>query len=185
MFINVDILIKDNIFDNIDEIRQQGLNRKDYEHDDHPYSGGWKGYRTDDLDEKDVIARRIIEIVEKFYDISSCPFRRVAFHVADIPSCIEKQPLFHNIKWHQDGNYPDSYAGVVYLHPNPPPNSGSCVLDGEKNEIIHIDNVYNRLVCWPSYCTHAATNVFGDGIERGRMTLVFFIHQPEEPFMQI
>ena len=70
MFINMDILIKDNIFDNIDEIRQQGLNRKDYEYDDHPYSGGWKGYRTSDLDEKDVIVQKIVEMVEKFYDIS-------------------------------------------------------------------------------------------------------------------
>ena len=185
MFINMDILIKDNIFDNIDEIRQQGLNRKDYDHDDHPYRGSWKGYRSLELNEKDIICQKIINIVGDVYDISSYPFRRVAFHVTDIPSCREKQPLFHNIKWHQDAKYPDSYAGVVYLHPNPPPNSGSSILDGDKNEIIHIDNVYNRLVCWPSYCTHAPTNVFGDGIETGRMTLVFFIHQPEEPFMEI
>ena len=40
----MDILIKDNVFDNVDEIRQQGLNRTDYEYRDHPCEPGWKGY---------------------------------------------------------------------------------------------------------------------------------------------
>ena len=179
----MDILIKDNVFDNVDEIRQQGLNITDYQYRDHPYMPGWKGYRSwFNEDGKDIIGQQIINIVGDVYDIRSCPFRRFAYHVTDIPSCIEKQPLFHDFKWHNDGNIPGTYAGIVYLHPNPPPNSGSSVLDSEKNEIIHIENVYNRLVCWPSYSHHAVTNVFGNGIETGRMTIVFFIHPPPEAY---
>jgi len=133
----MDILIKDNVFDNVDEIRQQGLDRTDYEYRDQPCAPGWKGYRSwFNEDEGDIICQQIINIVGDVYDIRSCPFRRFAYHVTDIPSCIEKQPLFHDFKWHNDGNIPGTYAGIVYLHPNPPPNSGSSVLDSEKNEII-------------------------------------------------
>jgi len=183
----MDILIKDNVFDNVDEIRQRGLNITDYRYEDHPFSTGWKGYRSSELDGDDIITQKIINIVGDAYNIASCPFRRVAYHVTDIPSCMEKQQykgkqLFHDFKWHNDGNIPGTYAGAIYLHPNPPPNSGTSVLDSEKNEIIHIENVYNRLACWPSHAQHAIANVFGNGIETGRMTIIFFIHPPHEAF---
>ena len=97
----MDILIKDNVFDNVDEIRQRGLNITDFRYEDHPFSTGWKGYRSSELDGDDITTQKIINIVGDAYNITSCPFRRVAYHVTDIPSCMDKmlykgKQLFHD-----------------------------------------------------------------------------------------
>ena len=69
----MDILIKDNVFDNVDEIRQQGLDRTDYEYRDQPCAPGWKGYRSwFNEDEGDIICQQIINLD---YDIEKVKYR--------------------------------------------------------------------------------------------------------------
>ncbi len=38
-----------------------------------------------------------------------------------------------------------------------------------------VDNKFNRLVAYPSSLIHAPTDLFGDTMETGRLTLSFFI----------
>ena len=61
------------------------------------------------------------------------------------------------------------------MYPNPPKGTGTSILDGENNKIIQVENVYNRLVCYPGTSIHAPTNLFGDTMKDGRMTFTFFI----------
>ena len=77
---------------------------------------------------------------------------------------------FDNSKFHTDNS---NFAGIVYLSPNPPSNSGTTIIiDNVDNKV---DNKFNRLVAYPSSLIHAPTDLFGDTMETGRLTLSFFI----------
>ena len=110
---------------------------------------------------------------------------------------------------HFDG---DCYcAGVIYLTPDPPENTGTIIYDTsilpsnydelqdikdgfykkrikhqdydkarEKNnanfkKYIVIENVYNRVLIYPSNYAHAENCFFGETKENARLTLVFFL----------
>jgi hypothetical protein len=73
---------------------------------------------------------------------------------------------------HTDGIY--DYAGVLYLTPNPPPNSGTVFYDGDK-EIGYVENVYNRLTLYPATIPHRIKESFGDEITSGRLVYTVFI----------
>ena len=83
-------------------------------------------------------------------------------------------PDFENKKYHFDQC---DYAGIVYLKPSPPRNSGTSILDGAKNSIRTIKNRYNRLLAYPAHHIHAPTDLFGEDFYTGRMTLTFFMHK--------
>ena len=53
-------------------------------------------------------------------------------------------------------------AGVIYLNPDPPPNTGTSVLDGRNNQFINTENVYNRLIAYDGYNIHGLSGCFGD-----------------------
>ena len=65
------------------------------------------------------------------------------------------------------------YAGVLYLTPNPPSESGTTIF--EKGKQVDVENKYNRLIAYDGTQKHGATNFFGDNRSNGRMTFTFFI----------
>lgn len=95
-----------------------------------------------------------------------------------------------------------SYAGVVYLTPDAPPQTGTSFFRSKKhpevrkshlsdtnyNDIFSggfydktqfelvdvVGNVYNRLVIWDSKLIHAASEYFGTNKENGRLFHLFF-----------
>jgi hypothetical protein len=95
---------------------------------------------------------------------------------------------------------PFDWAGVAYLHPNPPSASGTCFFrdssgrlrhrvrgdsrelqpwvapeQAEYEEYLEVENVYNRFVLYPGSLFHAASGFFGRTRRSGRLTLnVFF-----------
>ena len=81
---------------------------------------------------------------------------------------------YHADKYHKDYI---PCGGVIYLNPNPPPLSGTSILDGKNSKLINLENVYNRLVAYDGYNHHAPTGCFGDSLETDRLTIVFFIHE--------
>ena len=82
------------------------------------------------------------------------------------------------MKYHTDTSM---MAGLIYLSPNPPEGTGTSILDAESNKIINIENVYNRLISYPSYMVHGPTDLFGDGTkENSRMTFTFFLFEAQE-----
>ena len=65
------------------------------------------------------------------------------------------------------------YKRQVYLSPNPPPKTGTTIIINNQNK--DIENKFNRLVAYPSSLTHAPSDLFGDTMETGRLTISFFV----------
>lgn len=158
-------IIIDNFLQNVDEIREEAL-LLEYTKS-LPNSNGWKGYRclhgnvlTIDLEEK--IKDKLIETDLKFKDCET----RCFFHYT-----LEEDNLGEkNI--HRD--YGFDYAGVLYLTPNPPKNSGTSFYNDLNVEIGYLENVYNRLVIYSANELHSLKKPFGDDINNGRLTFTFF-----------
>jgi hypothetical protein len=91
------------------------------------------------------------------------------------------------------------YAGVLYLTPDAPPQTGTCLyrskytkkmkvpkdefsqvfkngfLDSTEFDLVDVvGNVFNRVVLFDSHCIHSAQNYFGTTKENGRLFQLFF-----------
>jgi hypothetical protein len=169
------LLIKDNFFDSIDQIRQFALSCDYMKSDDMPWVG-WRGERTEILDsfKNDFLNEctgKILNVCSEFFEFEDYSIASY-FHIT-YEKTIKSLENYYSNKYHQDSN--TQYAGVVYLNPTSPPKTGTSILNGKENEVINVENVYNRLVSYPSNHYHAPSNLFGDNKETGRMALVFFI----------
>ena len=80
---------------------------------------------------------------------------------------------FDYLQSHTDSESVD-FAGIIYLSPEPKPNSGTSFFADINTKVGEIENVYNRFVFYPSDIIHAPTNPFGDTNENSRLTLTFF-----------
>ena len=81
---------------------------------------------------------------------------------------------FHTDRFHRDSL---SCAGVIFLNPDPPPMTGTSILDGRNIQLINIENVYNRMIAYDGYNIHALSGCFGTSPKTDRLTIVFFIHE--------
>jgi hypothetical protein len=67
-------------------------------------------------------------------------------------------------------------AGLVYLNPNPEPNTGTILYkDGKDKQPTIIDNEYNKLVLYDNSYWHAPQGGFGSDVNDSRLSLVFFV----------
>lgn len=103
-----------------------------------------------------------------------------------------------------------TYAGMLYLTPDAPPQSGTCFYRSKYNKVRKIEvgkekdpetnlifkngfldptefelvdrvgNVYNRLVLFDARLIHAASDYFGSNLENGRLFQLFFFDFEEE-----
>ncbi len=166
-----DVLVGDNFFSHPEFIRKLALSYNDYRHSEDPkVKSGWKGWRTP---APQAINDGIFHTMKRSFNIDEKDFVCTPyFHIAyeETKSYCD----FPNEKWHVDSS---EYAGLVYLNLQPPKKSGTCLIDGNNNKIITVDNVFNRILAYPAHYYHAPEDVFGDSKnkESGRMTLTFFI----------
>jgi len=195
----LDILVEENYFDDPDLIRKIGLSKKDYRIDNSIGDYGWRGYRTLPLRGFDEICpccnqkkqfyspedeislrqtRDIFNLCDNHYKLTERFTEDLTitsyFHI----TTEETRKAFADFwedKLHRDDLC--IVAGVVYLTPDAPPNTGTVILDAKNNKFITVDNIYNRLVAYESDKLHALADVFGDSKETGRMTYTFFIHR--------
>jgi hypothetical protein len=143
------------------------------------YVDGWRGYRTEIGEAPDKVKNPIVNSVCEYYSLIPEDYElELYFHCSGEETKKTCQPSFEEFKYHRD--LLSTYAGVIYMHPNPPPNSGTTIIDPNTNEKIHIENVYNRLVCYPSNVLHGPTDLFGCDLETGRLTLTFFFVDTEK-----
>lgn len=68
------------------------------------------------------------------------------------------------------------FAGVIYLTPNPPKNTGTILYNDKENIKSIYENKYNRLIAYNSKILHAPQKCFGDNINNARMTITFFLN---------
>ena len=168
------LLVKDNFFENIEDIRDRALSSTFYGYEDLSFEVGWRGYRTKEFDSLgdsllDHCESMILKEVGEFFDIKNFSITTY-FHIS-YSKTKETLEDFESMKFHSDVT---EYAGILYLNPNPVREVGTAIIG---DETIHIENVYNRLVCYPGSYIHAPTDLFGDTIENGRMVITFFISQ--------
>jgi hypothetical protein len=168
-------IVVDNFFNNPDSIRNYALSLN-YEEPNKLIFDGWLGYRSFDYDKK--FAEYFLNNINNYIleDINIFNFR-YHFHYS-LKKTKQTAPCdFDEYKIHSDSERGCYFAGLVYLHPNPPPNTGTSFYSNSQDDSDYqfsINNKYNRLVCYPSIILHGPTNLFGDSKENGRLTLTFF-----------
>lgn len=160
------MIIIDNYFKYPNTIRDHALNNVEYKEKEP--GDGWEGYRSAMLSKYDDLER---EVVFKIEDTLQSQLNielqklKVYFHCSPI-TVMEDIDDFHTMKWHDDFS---DYAGVIYLTPNPPKNTGTCFKNGDC-----VENIYNRFLCYPGKVIHAPDNLFGDDLQSTRLTITFF-----------
>ena len=165
------VIIQENFFESPDDIRELALQQEFYSAKDHPHNiGGFPGMRTDYFNNiipdfydaiKNPILSHIIKEDTKFSDY----YLQTAFSytLADTP-CNKHVDFERGYM-----GYEQAYAGVTYLNPNPPENSGTSVEDG------YAANVYNRFVMYDAFKEHYPAGSFGYTKEDGRMVMTYFL----------
>lgn len=149
----------------------------------------WRGVRTSDIGDlayhditfkqyilnktslydKDIA--RYLEFKDKGYQLNITCF----FHMAPKLNFVEYSDgrLFEDAAKHID---PSNLAGVVYLTPNPPENSGTSFFYPHDIKVYQSENKFNRMVFYPGSYTHGPTDNFGTTPQDARLTLTFFIY---------
>ena len=160
------MIILDNYFDDPSIYREYALARKDYEGPGP--TDGWRGYRSKELSIENKLEG---EILSKIYSTGEEATGRAINRSEVYFHCTPKRVMdeidnFHDMKWHQD---PCDFAGIIYLTPDPPENTGTCLLDE------CVPNVYNRLLAYSGKHLHGPDHMFGDSIDTTRLTITFFI----------
>lgn len=159
----------DNFFKNPYFIRKIALNQK-YSTPDTDY--GWKGFRCKTPECLSDVDLSIKKCVCRFFNKNNENYTIESyFHYSTIETKDTCFPSFEEYKYHVDDA---DYAGIVYLSPDPPVNTGTTFLN-IRNDKILIDNIYNRLVCYQANIFHGPTDLFGLDIKTGRLTLTFFL----------
>ena len=160
------MIIIDNYFDDPSMYREYALSREDYMSPGP--TDGWRGYRSRELSKENELEG---EILSKIYSTieettgRSINKSEVYFHRSP-KRVVDEVDNFHQMKWHRDSC---DFAGVIYLTPNPPENTGTCLL-GEC-----VPNVYNRLLGYSGEHLHGPDHLFGDYLDTTRLTITFFI----------
>lgn len=174
-----------NFFDNPDEIMMLGKQQTFVERDAHyhnvnrdVYYNGVRSKTMVDIDE--VLYSKILNrVFEKVMDSRfnkdmdkvriEYGFRADAyFHI------MREQDKFNDSWLHKDVS--SILAGVVYLNPNPKPNTGTLIyMDGDDKDPHVVENEYNKMVMYDASYLHAPQGGFGTDVNDSRLTLVFFI----------
>ena len=159
------MIIIDNYFNNIDLVRACGLDAEYYPPNENEHFGGYRSPRiTEDTNIGKMLNDKIVKTLEDGTGKSVSDIK-IYFHCSPhfVMNNIDN---FHEIKYHRDES---DYAGIVYITPNPPQNTGTCI-EGEGC----IENVYNRFIAYESNLKHGPDNLFGFELFTSRMTVTFF-----------
>lgn len=134
----------------------------------------WRGYRHWFKDILNVPKQKILNTIFSEYNLNLKDYYlNTCFHYSLEETKLTCLPSFEKYKFHRDSDT-SVYAGLIYLYPNPPKNSGTTVVM-PNNERSYLDNVYNRMIVYPSNFLHGPTDLFGHNIETSRLTLTFFL----------
>ncbi len=155
------MIIIDDFLNDPDRVREDALDLTYTQAQ--PDSTGWKGFRclyTNMVGEEltEMLQDKLVEL--GFTD----PFLRCYFHYT------VKEDMTNTI--HTDGIF--DFAGVLYLTPNPPSNSGTAFYNNNDEEIDYVENVYNRLIIYPSNIRHRIKESFGNSKPTGRLVYTIF-----------
>jgi len=131
----------------------------------------WPGVRTNvivDLDKQyaDDVLSKISYLSSTFFGIpESCGIR----------SCFQVTTSKDGDSWiHKDDV--GVVAGLLYLTPDPPPDSGTIIYTPPPHlEHDIVGNSFNRLLLYSANAYHKSNKYFGDNLRNGRLTQLFFV----------
>ena len=182
-------LEKRNFFADPSQIRETAFGLQYYHMNDHPLGGNYPGFRSDAIN-------LINESV--FNEFTTNVYKALGL-ADDHPSYIES--FFQYCRkedeppeWvHRDHlwNSPN-VVGLVYLHPDPPPNTGTRLFKRKEGDVevdawhdsplrddydvLHtFENEYNKLVMYDPMVHHDSLDCFGTDIHDSRLFIVFFM----------
>ena len=182
----------ENFFSNPDEIRKFALSQKFYSSEDHPTGGNWPGIRTEyyhTLNED-----MYYEFTSRLYELMGWDTSKDTYFESMFQLCTasDGNSWIHNDKMTQEF----THVGMVYLTPNPKPNSGTIIYDLKENVDANskdfaldesnpknfnvnsiITNDYNKCIMYDPKSWHKSDQYFGSDIYDGRLTLVFFLKE--------
>ncbi len=171
------LVIIDDVFENPDLVVEYAMKQKFYNASEHSNSKhvkiNWKGERTLQINDIDnsyyqVLISHLINKVLKDKQFNNIYVKsEMYFHLLD------KDYTYTNDCMHKDVNC--QIAGVVYLTKNPSPKSGTII--NKDNELIEVENVYNRFILYNSQYPHSALSGFGNSNDTSRLTLTLFINE--------
>jgi hypothetical protein len=174
-------VVVDNFYQNVDSIRELALSQTFEYHINYH-----KGKRTEDV-------FRFEGLKESFESILNCKI--INWDKYGVNACFQYCIGGDQLVYHYDGQ---EYAGIIFLTPNPPPQSGTSFyrsihtknmkcqdddsivfkngyLDPTEFEAVDVvGNKYNRLVLFDAKMFHAASGYFGTNINNGRLFQLFF-----------
>lgn len=163
----------DNFFENPNLIRECALAQTYREPDTNE---SWLGLRTEDLDIeigglnidkyiKDKVKQWLPNVPD--FDLT------LVFHLLPENVRGDMGDKFEYLQSHTDSEVVH-FAGVVYLTPDAPLNSGTSFFEDVNNKLGSVENVYNRFVFYPADIIHSPTNPFGETKEDSRLALTLF-----------
>lgn len=177
---NDQIIIKNNFFKNPYLIRGKGFLCKYYDKNNHPDPSAinsFPGIRSIDL---------------RFFDLKLHNYIKTqiqsAVNTVGINGIINPDEnefrlnyslTFKNTpyNYHYDIEYNKNvtnYAGVIYLNKNAPKNYGTSIVLSDRK--IDIENVFNRMVIYPTTMFHSLSGSFGNNIFNARMVVSIFFN---------
>lgn len=161
----MDYIIVDNFFDNVDQVRNMAFS---YKFNKSSNETGWKGYRAPINDDnlKKLVYDKLVSVDQSFENLNF----NLHFHYSLNSTKTELEDFWRQ-RFHRD--FCD-WAGVIYLCPNPNPESGTILFDSNNKNPITIVNVYNRLVMYNGNRLHGVEDTFGNEINNSRMTITLF-----------
>jgi hypothetical protein len=184
-------IVLDNFFPNPHMIRMRGLFSKYYNKDTHPdvtAINQFPGIRTIDVTDKwmnkyafDKISKALLEHGETGKPLLAPNHFRLNYSLTFENTRLE----FHYDEFvHTTGNnreddlilYPwqqRNYAGVVYLNPKVDSSYGTTIICNNKK--YEVENIFNRMVIYPTKVYHSLSGTFGKNRFDGRMVLTLYI----------
>tara|TARA_Y100001937_G_scaffold128227_1_gene203155 strand:- start:1159 stop:1698 length:540 start_codon:yes stop_codon:yes gene_type:complete len=172
-------IIEDNFFDDsaVNKLREQALILNYYTKHNHPNGiGDFPGFRSSfftnlNHDFLKYIHAKVKSHVCKLENIENPKEKYEKYNLQVSFSYTLEGADSYKHKDKTLKNYKVRYGGLVYLHPNPPKNSGTTLYLKDK---IYLDNKYNRFVLYNANIEHEPTDNFGTDINNSRLVLTIF-----------
>lgn len=176
-----DYIIIDNFMEDPLEIRNRGVYHvcnyldKDHHHDKETL-GSFPGYRSDYINKFDSqlyaqLSFRVSKAIEILLgrDVDFSRTNNYYTYQFTDKSVNKILPDFHTDS--PAPGYWGTFAGLLYLNPNPPRNSGTVfLLDGKKE---YIDNKFNRFLLYRGdKIEHSISKSFGTGDKRNSRLVI-------------
>jgi hypothetical protein len=170
----MNLIVIDNFLPYPEVVRTWALSQKFYnceemtEHVGKPNT--WPGLRTVGVNEIDM--RYANDVLSKISYLATANF---GIQVDHIRSAFQLTRKDDGNSWiHRDDNV--QVAGLLYLTPNAQISSGTTLYTEPPHEEMDIvGNIFNRLILYRADIYHKSTEYFGDSLQNGRLTQVFFV----------